>query len=250
MQKHFSSHNWSLSINLHGGRIEELSYKNELILGTFDRIDGKKGSTHLCVPNFSGEGMEEYGLPFHGPARNSDWSLVVSRRQPSDDNIICKIECNIKKTEKYPANLLVSQEFELQQKSFNHTITIYQFGTDKKSVSVNIGVHNYWATPRGWKGLLINGENVEEKVNTNGFVQLKDQNLVEFPDRKIRWEINGFVEGVLWAAQKEGNFDSSYVCIEPVQNFSNSPFTIKETNLNSGGVISVTQKIYPPTIQQ
>jgi len=32
---------WGLKINLDGGRIEELRYKDEIILGTYQRIDGK-----------------------------------------------------------------------------------------------------------------------------------------------------------------------------------------------------------------
>lgn len=248
MQKNFSSHNWNLVINLHGGRIEELSYKNVPILGIFNRIDGKKGSTHLCVPNFSGEGMEKYGLPFHGPARNSSWKLVAgSWEEGSDKNTRLRIECTIKKTEKYPADLLVMQEFELEVDKFTQTISVLHLAG--VTVPVNIGVHNYWATPGGWSGLLINGENVEEMVKTNGHISLKNQNIIELSDKKIKWETNGFAEGVLWAAQKEGNFDSSYVCIEPVMNFSSSPYVKNETNLKNGGVIVVSQRIYPPTIR-
>lgn len=246
--------NWQLTIDLIGGRIAELSYNDILILGTFERIDGKKGSTHLCLPNFSGEGMGEYGLPFHGRVRNSRWKLVVGRacRQAgswetkSIDRAQVKLKCSIKRTEKYPADLLVTQQFELDAEKFAHTISVLHLGG--VTVPVNIGVHNYWATPEGWKGLHINGDNVEEKIKTNGSIRLMDQNLIEFPGRKIKWVTKSFEDGVLWSACKGSQYDSSYVCIEPVLNFSHSPFSSHTLNLKRNETIVVVQKIYCPVL--
>ena len=70
------SNDWELIFDLSGGRIVSLKNKDKFILGTFQRIDGKTGNTHVCTPNFAEEGMEKYNLPFHGPFRNSEWTLI------------------------------------------------------------------------------------------------------------------------------------------------------------------------------
>ena len=117
---------WVLEIEKKGGRIKKLFYGNKKILGTFDRIDGKQGNTHVCIPNFGAQG-EEYGLPFHGPARNLEWQVA-----DKTDNKI-KIDCEIKPTGEYPGNLLVEQTYIIEN-GLRQEITVKNIG--QKSVPV------------------------------------------------------------------------------------------------------------------
>ncbi|MCX6732563.1 MAG: hypothetical protein NTV98_03415, partial [Candidatus Roizmanbacteria bacterium] len=66
--------NWSLTLDLDGGRIHDLSHKGVKVFGTYQRIDEKMGNTHVCTPSFDKEGQDVYQLPFHGYARTLTWS--------------------------------------------------------------------------------------------------------------------------------------------------------------------------------
>ncbi|MEI8068109.1 MAG: hypothetical protein WCG91_04170, partial [Candidatus Shapirobacteria bacterium] len=131
-----NKNNWNLEVDLNGGRIVELSYKNQKILGTFQRSDGKLGNTHLCVPNFAGEGMESYGWPFHGPFRNNQWNLI------NETNDSLEIGCEID-------FLNVTQKFIINDK-FEQKVTIENKSRETKKV--NLAIHNYWDCDFGWNG--------------------------------------------------------------------------------------------------
>lgn len=200
-----------LKVDLNGGRIVELKLKNRLILGAYDRLDGKKGSTHLCLPNFQDEG-ENFGLPFHGPARNSLWTLVSS---PPNS---LEIEYLLKDFANYPANLKTTQIFTLSPSWFSQSILIENIGT--KTAPLNLAAHYYWDTPNSWKGLLINNQKTTEKVIDNGIVELKDKNEIVFPGQKpIILQQQGFAMAKLWttATPDKKQFDHSFVCIEPLR---------------------------------
>ena len=97
---------WELVIDLNGGRIVSLKNKGILILGSFERIDGKSGNTHVCIPNFANDGVEKYGFIFHGPFRNAVW---ISNRQTEN---LLEIECEID-------GLNVHQIFSFDDKNFD-----------------------------------------------------------------------------------------------------------------------------------
>ncbi len=229
----FAKGSWICDIDLQGGRITKLSYGNQTVLGSYNRIDGKQGNTHLCVPNFADEGGETYGLPFHGPARNCMWKLV------SHDT--GSIRCVIPKTEKYPAELSVIQRFVLSNTQFSHTITVSHIGGEP--VPINIGIHNYWDTPNGWENLKLNSQDAVYIVKKNGRVPLKKENSLEFSSgKKIYWEVSGFSEAVLWSAFRGNEFDKNYVCIEPVLGYKNY-FESKESILRKGEKKQYSQQI-------
>ncbi len=185
-----------LLINLQGGKIEELVLDDVKILGTYDRIDGKTGSTHICVPNFASEGTKEYGLPFHGPARNLEWQVVNQSENSLEIKVI------IEALEKYKSSLEVTQIFTLSPchlaefhevpinscfpigdsskakerltfrsdeggeiPCFAHEVHVKNIGT--VAVPVNIGIHNYFDTPNGWQNARLNNKNIKEEIEKN-----------------------------------------------------------------------------------
>ena len=109
---------WSVEIDLNGGRIKRLEKDRQKILGTYERIDGKIGNTHICVPNFAAEGVEKFGYVFHGPFRNALWRLVCQ----SENRI--EISCEID-------SLLVNQIFEIGD-DFNHKVQVRNVGNEKR----------------------------------------------------------------------------------------------------------------------
>lgn len=204
--------NWSLTLDLNGGRIKELTHKGIRVFGTYSRIDGKVGNTHICVPSFDKEGQEKYGLPFHGLVRNTQWNI----KNQSTSSIA--ISCKTPLSNLYPAELSVEQEFMLE-KDFIHTIRITH--VEGKDVPVNIACHYYWDTPQGWKMTTLNGQDVREKIETNGYTDLKKNNIVIFPRASYRMRSNNFHSAVLWTSFKgndEGKkqFNTDFCCIEPV----------------------------------
>ena len=214
--KHIKIRNkkWKVEIDLHGGRNVNLLYGDRCILGTYNRIDGKLGNTHICVPNFAHEGVQEFDLPFHGPARNIIWEEEARSKNKQEGKM--KITCLLPQTEKYRADLLVSQTFEFHENNFIHKVTVEHQGGEP--VPLNIGIHNYWNSPNGWYGALVNGEDITRKVKINGDISLKKKNTIELPRMQaILWEVEGFTHAVVWSAFKGSDFDNTYVCIEPVR---------------------------------
>ncbi len=223
---------WGLKINLDGGRIEELRYKDEIILGTYQRIDGKTGNTHICTPNFGDEGMQKFNLPsFHGQFRNGRWNLV----EKTDDKI--EIESTIDE-------LKVRQIFQLID-DFSQKISIENLG--QKAKIVNIAIHNYWDSISGWQGIKLNGEVVDELVKTDISKEIGKDNILEIPGKLVkRWQFLGFGNCQFWTNFKEENgqkvYDQKYVCLEPSlekQGFLDNG----ENNLEAEGKLEVEQRI-------
>ncbi|HOR02055.1 MAG TPA: hypothetical protein PKZ92_02240 [Candidatus Woesebacteria bacterium] len=199
------NNDWRLEVDLVGGRIVSLVKNGQGILGTFERIDGKTGNTHVCVPNFASEGVEKFGFVFHGPFRNSLWEKL----NQTDEGL--EIRCQID-------GLEVRQKFELGEK-FSHKIAVVNNSSSKQRV--NVAVHNYWETKNGWRGTKLNGIDVSQGFVTNPEIELKQKNRIEFSGQKpIIWQVNNFKVVKLWTAFKEENgekvYDQEYVCLEPV----------------------------------
>jgi len=232
-----SNSNWRLEIDLQGGRISKLRYRDQIILGSFDRVDGKKGNTHLCLPNFGAEG-KKFDLPFHGPARNEIWKII------KQSNNSLTIVWEMLPTEKYQGNLLIEQQFTIE-KDFKQTIGVMNRG---KTVPVNIGIHNYWNTPHGWRNTLVNGVNATEGIETNGSIKIKNENEIIFPGmRPIIWQLSGFNDAVLWTGFKKERekiiYDQQYACIEPVIGYNKNYFGSEQSLLGPHQSFSASQSI-------
>lgn len=211
-----SSNNWSLSIDLNGGRIRELSYKGIKVLGTYHRIDGKIGNTHLCVPSFDKEGIEKYNLPFHGLVRNGAWN--VERRTGNE----MRITTTTLATDSYPASLKVEQTFTLGD-TFKHDIFVYHLSGEP--VPVNSGVHYYWDTPNGWEKTTVNSRQSAEQIKNNGYIDLQEKNIIRFPHATYQVTSDGFHNAVLWTSFKidekgKRQYGRDFCCIEPVIGWS------------------------------
>ena len=204
--------NWSLFLDLDGGRIQELTHKGIKVFGTYHRIDGKIGNTHICAPSFDKEGQEKFGLAFHGYARTLQWKV---EKQTADTIIISTITLSSKT---YPASLKISQEFSLNE-HFIHTVSLSHLSG--KAVPINIGVHYYWDTPKGWGKSSLNDEPLSTNIKTNGYMNLKKINTVVFPHTTYELTSNGFRSAVLWTSlkidgQENKLFSNDFCCIEPV----------------------------------
>jgi len=229
--------NWHLEIDLKGGRIIELSRSGEAVLGTFARIDGKTGNTHICVPNFGNEGTAQFGLPFHGPARNLEWQT----EHITGDSLT--ILCELPPSASYTGELYAAQVFELKKDSFSHTVTVENTG--ESAAPVNVGIHNYWATPDGWEGAKLNGTDITAQIRENGSGSLRKSNTITFPGgRKYKLKVKGFSDMMFWSAGSGGQNDRSYACLEPVHLLSDPPKALKEKMLQPGRQRTVSQEIF------
>ena len=222
---------WFLEIDLDGGRIVSLIKDDQKILGTFERIDGKKGNTHICIPNFANEGVEKFGFIFHGPFRNAVWSLVSQ-----NDNSL-GIECEIE-------GLWVKQKFLINDE-FEQIIEIKNKSEERRRV--NVAVHNYWDTEFGWSGTKLNGADITEGFKTNPEVKLEKENILEFSNKKpIIWKLENFKLVKLWTGFREENgkkfFDEKYVCLEPEMEFEGFVET-EESWLDEEGILELEQRI-------
>jgi len=222
---------WNLEIDLNGGRIKKLERDGELILGTFERIDGKEGNTHICVPNFAAEGMDKHGFIFHGPFRNSEWVLVDKTENSWE--IVCEID-----------GLNVDQKFKTGE-NFEQEIRVRNVSSDPKRV--NVAMHNYWATEDGWEGAKLNGMDITEGIKESIDLETKKENILEIPNKKnINWQLTGFKYVKLWTGFKEENdkkiFDKNYICVEPTMEKEGFVET-DESFLPPGEEIVLGQKI-------
>lgn len=200
--------NWFLEIDLSGGRIANLIKDNQKILGTYERIDGKQGNTHICVPNFASEGVEDFGFIFHGPFRNAEWSFFSKNENSLE--IRCEID-----------GLEVRQIFLINE-GFEQNILVKNVSEENKRV--NVAVHNYWDTEFGWQGTKLNGVDITNGFKTSPEVSLKLENILEFPGKlPVIWKVENFKLTKLWTAFKEENgeklYDQKYVCLEPEMEF-------------------------------
>lgn len=229
---------WELEIDLNGGRIVELKYDNKIILGTFARIDGKIGNAHVCVPNFGYEGIEQYKMPFHGPARSKTWEIKENKK----DSII--IFCNLDNFEKYLGKLYVEQEFVLNN-GLKQIVRVKNIGEDE--APVNIAIHNYFNAPDGWEKLKINGVKVENVVKADDYISIKRENEILIPGLKPMTLILSGMNWIrLWTARKQFDgqilYDQEYVCIEPAIG-KGDYFGSKESILKTGEMREVWQEV-------
>ena len=218
---------WNFETDLNGGRIKKLEKDGVLILGTFERVDGKAGNTHVCVPNFAEEGLET-GLPFHGPFRSLVWQGNNSKLLVSN------------------IGLEVMQKFELDSK-FTQKISVKNIGEVKQPV--NVAIHNYFAAEDNWVGLKINGVDVTEEILDSLFFKAKEHNVIEFLNgKKINIDLKGFNFFKLWTGfvMEEGQkvYDTEYVCIEPVRGKSGEYYGKEESILRPGEILEVSQTIW------
>jgi hypothetical protein len=222
---------WVLEVDLNGGRIVNLLKNSQKILGTFERIDGKNGNTHICTPNFANEGIEKFGFIFHGPFRNNEWQIIKQDKKSLEIN--CEID-----------GLLVIQRFLIDEE-FEQIIEIKNNSSENKRI--NVAMHNYWDTTAGWQGAKLNGIDISEGFKTSPEMELKKENVLEFPNKKpIIWKIENFKLAKLWTGFKEENgekkYDQKYVCIEPEMEFEGFVETEKSW-LKANKVIILNQKI-------
>lgn len=230
---------WEMNVDLNGGRIVSLKNKGILILGSFQRIDGKMGNTHVCIPNFYNEGVEKYGLPSHGPFRNATWVLESQTENLLDIN--CKID-----------DLDVHQIFSFNNEFFSQKITVENVGEKEKPV--NVAVHNYWSSELGWQGSTLNGFELSLGIKQNDFINLEQLNNIDIPGKPlIKWQLDKFNYAKLWTGfLQEGDnkiFDNEYVCIEPVMEKGEEFFGSEEsmllpkTKLELKQIIGIVHKI-------
>lgn len=222
---------WILEIDLNGGRIVNLIKNKQKILGTYNRIDGKTGNTHVCVPNFASEGINKFGFIFHGPFRNIIWKVI---KQDKNCLEICE-EID---------SLLVSQVFEIRE-NFNQRIIVKNRGGEKKRV--NVAIHNYWDTEFGWKGIKLNRQDITNGFIDNPEIKIEKNNILEIPGKKvIHWKVENFKKAKLWTGVKEEGekriYDEKYACIEPIMEYEGFVET-DESCLEPGDKISLIQKI-------
>lgn len=233
-----TSNNWSVSLDLNGGRIQELAYKGVKIFGTYQRMDGKIGNTHICAPSFDREGQEKYNLPFHGYARTLTWNI----KQQTANRV--EISTKTKEIEMYPAQLEISQEFLLDDQ-FTHTVSVKHISGQQ--VPVNIAIHYYWDTPKDWETVSLNDELLSPSIKTNKSIGLKEKNLITFPHAQYEMLSQGFRTAALWSSFKtdEGEnkiYNHDFCCIEPIIEWPNY-FGSDKSILHPGETISTSISI-------
>lgn len=213
----------SMRINPFGARIEEVVLGGVPILVSVTRGDGKVGSTHPCTPIFGPEKTTSFGLSQHGAMRNSLCEVLTENNK----GVTFRHMIN---EGTYPQGVRVDQRIELLDDAFH--VTTFHWNKGKKRAPVNFAEHLYWATPKGWEGLKINGEDVTQQVKDDEVIPLIGLNTIEIPGQpKMILGINGFEVVNLWAYKDEtGKYDTHYVCIEPVEkNPKTFPFGSEKT---------------------
>lgn len=206
------SNKWSLSIDLNGGRIKDLKFDNIPVFGTYNRIDGKMGNTHICAPSFDKEGQDKFDLPFHGQARTLIWSY----EQIANNDV--QLKALTSSTKSYPAKLELIQRFTLGE-TFKHSVEIKHI--DGLEVPLNIGIHYYWDTPKGWEGTTLNSEQLAPLIKTNGYLDLKDESVITFPHAKYAMSVTGLHSAMLWTSFntdeiENKKYSNDFCCIEPI----------------------------------
>lgn len=241
-------------VDTNGGKISEMILDGVKVLGTYNRIDGKKGSTHVCTPNFAGEGMETYGLPFHGPARTLEWEIT------KEDDKSLEMRVVLEALEKYESALEVRQVFEIFTRdlstslemthltAFHHEVTVKNIGA--AAFPVNIAIHNYFDTPHGWEDAKLNNKSIKEEIENNLSIQSKETielgiwNLEFGTSQSLLIETVGAYDLMCWACTKSGKYDSAYACVEPVVSCDPAYFESEASLLPPGETRSMSQKIY------
>lgn len=185
-----------------GGRVKSYERDGRLILGTYKRIDGKIGNTHVCTPNFGNE-LSEYKMPFHGYARNEKWKILEER-----DNFI-KIGYLMKNKDSYLTDLEIIQVFDTR-KNFVHEVRVKNVG--KLMAPVNIAIHYYFDMPYGWEDLRINDSMaIPDLIRADGEIGAQEVNKIDDGKRVIIMKTRNVKKLHLWSGGNE-----KFCCIEPV----------------------------------
>lgn len=239
----FKNKNWSLTLDLQGGRILELSHKATKMLGTYFRLDGKVGSTHICTPSFDKEGQDlKWSLPFHGYARTLDW--IVEKQTETD----VTISTHTAPTPTYNALLKLSQTFIMDQ-VFLHSVAVENIKGN--AVPVNVGLHYYWDTPQGWDDLTINNKSQMTNVKENGYCDLQKVNVIKFPLVSYTLTSHGFQSAALWTSFTTNTlgakqYNQDFCCIEPIIKWPGY-FGSKESILEVGKTKIIKLEISTPS---
>ena len=206
-----------------GGFITKLKLEGVMIFNTVLRGDTKQAATHPCTPNFGPETTTSYGLPQHGPMRNS-----VVEIGKTDNSIVARYEIE---AGTYPKGLTIIQTAKLTEKSFSlETIHLNSAG---EPLPLNFGEHCYWDSPEGWEGITVNGTDITQAVKTNDVIELKEKNEIQIPGKPlITLCQSGLPLAMCWSygSEKDG-FDTNYVCIEPIQGNPKDNFFGSEASL-------------------
>jgi D-hexose-6-phosphate mutarotase len=115
-----------LSVQRLGAKITNLTLSGVSVLGKFLRGDSKYAETHPCTPVF-GPDKVGFGLPQHGPVRNTLWEIVDYKY----DRGLIVLQNRIQGGS-YPQGMPVTQEFVLQNGEFCLTTTHKNEGNPKK----------------------------------------------------------------------------------------------------------------------
>jgi galactose mutarotase-like enzyme len=206
--------NSELEVDFAGGRIAKLVLAGTPILGTFKRLDGAHANSHLCAPNMANEGVEKYSLPSHGPSRNATWEMV-DHYEP-----FVAIQYDMPEIGTYPTTLRMYQEFYLAEHEFNHDISITNIGDEE--VPINLGLHYYWHSPKGWDDLMLNGVNVADLVRQDTYTPISTENNIQISGQpEIQLTVEGMEYAQLWTGRgsngESKQYNKDFVCIEPLR---------------------------------
>ncbi|EKD90953.1 MAG: hypothetical protein ACD_30C00055G0006 [uncultured bacterium] len=217
-----------VTLNPKGARVEQLYLGGSLLWDKVTRGDGKETSTHPCTPIFGSETWTSFVLPQHGPMRNDEVRILTTQ---SAAIAIYDIHEGT-----YPNGISVYQQFSLDSNNF--TIKTTHFNQGNEPAPVNFAEHAYWLTPKGWEGLMINGEDVTQLVKEDRILKWKDLNEILIPGvPRILLAQKGLPYANLWAGtNSKGLCDTHYVCIEPVEQdpTSSKGFGYKESLILPG----------------
>lgn len=213
-----------------------LNLRGHLILGAFERGDGKNGVTHPCTPIFGPDKNNLYGLKQHGNMRNE----ICDVKQIADNTIVSHTISDAG----YPDGMMVKQVMGIEEGVFS--LVMIHTNTGKVKAAVNTGEHCYFAAPQGYKGTMINGVDVTSLIEENWdgkAVELKETNTIQIPGKPaIELTQNGFNKAMIWVGKnpESKEIDGTYVCIEPVEeNPAGSYFGSKQSYILPGQSKSV-----------
>lgn len=199
-----------ITVAREGARLQDLEILNTKVLTAPTRGDGKDASTHLCTPIFGPETTTSYGIAQHGDFRNQTHTPRITEMgfgfsSNIDDGTL-------------PKGASVDLIYRLSPYAL--TITTTYFNSGSVPVPINSGVHFYWYSPEGWDGLVINGNDVTQRVKDDDIIPLKSTNLIKIPGRpEYLLRQFGLNCANLWAYRdpETGEYDQHYVAIEPVE---------------------------------
>lgn len=196
-----------------GCGIGELYLDGKQILWSGVRPDGGKGFTHPCIPNFN----LAQNLPNHGPARKELWL------QQNENTWSWQM---LEIPEIYPAGLVATRSFKLENESITVTTAITNQG--QKPLSINIAEHHYFkCEPNNRADVLVDGEafsksGLSGEAEFNPWQEGKHDLFVPGVGQ-IKFDVAGYAAFAQWS-QPEANF----VCVEPIQILPPDPTKFEE----------------------